>query len=167
MFDEQRKLLEEAIQSDPSDGDVLIAMHRFKQADEAFKKKTLTLIEAAIEHHRIEIELYENAYRISGDAERETAKRKLAGANNQFAWLASNTIGDYKEAVRCSLKSLELRPGSSSYLDTLGHCYYAAGNYAEAVKTQQQAINIDPSSQQMLRMLKVFQDALAKSQEKE
>ncbi|MFP6649508.1 MAG: tetratricopeptide repeat protein [Pirellulaceae bacterium] len=165
MFDEQRKLLEEAIETEPSDGDVLIAMYRFKQADEAFKKKTLTLVEAAIEHHRVEIELYKNAYRVSSDAERETAKRKLAGANNQFAWLASNTIGDYKDAVRCSLKSLELRPGSSSYLDTLGHCYYGTGNYAEAVKAQQQAVNLDPSSQQMLRMLKVFQDALAKSQE--
>ena len=163
MFDEQRKLLEQAIESDPSDGDVLIAMYRFTPAEDAFKKRVQTLIEAAIEHHRVEIELYKNAYRVSGDAEKETAKRKLAGANNQFAWLVANTIGDYKEAVRCSLESLRLRPGSSSYLDTLGHCYYATGNYAEAVKAQQQAVNDEPGSQQMRRMLKVFQDALARS----
>ena len=68
-------------------------------------------------------------------------RRKLAGANNQLAWLVSNTVGDYAEAVRCSVRSLELRPDSPGYLDTLGHCYYAVGNFAEAVQAQQQAVS--------------------------
>lgn len=164
MFGEQKKLLEEAIKSDPNDGDVLIAMYRFKQGDDAFKNRTGELIEASVEHHRVAIELYENTYHNSGDpTEQETAKRKLAGANNQLAWLVCNTVGDFKEALRCSLRSLELRPGSSSYLDTLGHCYYALGDYGKAVESQQQAVDGDPSSHQMLRMLKVFKDALAAS----
>ncbi|MFP6750640.1 MAG: tetratricopeptide repeat protein [Pirellulaceae bacterium] len=165
MLDEQKNLLEQAIESDPSDGDVLIAMYRFKNADEAYKKRTRTLIEATVEHHRVEIELYDNTFHNSGDpTEQETARRKLAGANNQLAWLVCNTVGDYKEALRSSLRSLELRPGSSSYLDTLGHCYYAVGDYEKAVESQQQAVDGEPSSQQMLRMLKVFKDALEASQ---
>ena len=163
MFDEQKELLQKAIEADPNDGDVLIAVYRFTKADEDFKKRSLDLIKASTEHYRVEIELYSNTYRVSGDpSERQTARRKLAGANNQLAWLVSNTVGDYAEAVRCSVRSLELRPDSPGYLDTLGHCYYAVGNFAEAVKAQQQAVDGDPGSRQMARMLKVFQDALAK-----
>ena len=52
----------------------------------------------------------------------------------------------------------------AGYLDTLGRCYYAVGDYANAVKFQSQAIELDPHSGQMNRQLVVFREALAKAE---
>ena len=87
-------------------------------------------------------------------------RRKLASANNQLAWLVANTRGDFDEAVRCSHRSLELRPGSAGYLDTLAHCYYAKRDYKNAVKHQLEAVQGEPHSAQMQRQLKLFQKSL-------
>ncbi len=62
--------------------------------------------------------------------------RELASAHNQLAWLVSNTEGDYDEALRGSQRSLELRPDTAGYLDTLGRCFYAKGDYKNAVLNQ-------------------------------
>ncbi len=85
---------------------------------------------------------------------------------NQFAWLISNTEGDFQEALAASKKSLELKPESPGHMDTLGRCYYAVGDYENAVKQQRRAIELDPHSQQMKRQLKIFEDALAKKEKK-
>ena len=61
------------------------------------------------------------------------------------------------------MKSLEIETEeSASYLDTLGHAYFAAKDFENAVKYQQQAVDKDPGSVGMRRQLKVFQDALNK-----
>lgn len=165
MFEEQKNLLELAIGAEAHDGDVLIAMHRFKTGDEEWKSRVSQLVKDATAHYQKQITVYDNTYRISGDtSEKETARRKLATAHNQLAWLVSNTEGDFQAAIRSSLKSLELRPDSPGYLDTLGHCYFAAGELEKAVETQQKAVAGDPSSETMRRMLKVFQQALKDSQ---
>ena len=84
-----------------------------------------------------------------------------ARAFNQYAWLVGNTTGDYQRAVEYSRKSLELRNWeSASYLDTLGHCYFGAKDYENAVKYQQQAVDMDPESLGMRRQLNVFRQAL-------
>jgi tetratricopeptide (TPR) repeat protein len=80
---------------------------------------------------------------------------------NQLAWLIGNTEGDYQEALRCSQKSLELRPNTAAYLDTLGRCYYAVGDLDNAIKTQTQAIKLEPHSGLMQRQLKFFEKAKA------
>ncbi|MCA9210287.1 MAG: tetratricopeptide repeat protein, partial [Planctomycetales bacterium] len=58
-------------------------------------------------------------------------------------------------------KSLELVPDTAGYLDTLGRCYYAKGDYANAVKYQTQAVRLDPHTQQIRRQLELFEKALA------
>ncbi len=83
---------------------------------------------------------------------------------NQLAWLVGNTEGDYQEALRCSQKSIELRPNVAGYLDTLGRCYFSVGDFSNAVKYQLQAIELDPHSGQMNRQLVVFREALAKAE---
>ena len=84
---------------------------------------------------------------------------------NQLAWLVSNTDGDYDEALRCSLKSLELLPNTAGYLDTLGRCYYVKGDLDNAVKTQAQAVRLEPYSGQIKRQLDFFKAAAADSQQ--
>jgi tetratricopeptide (TPR) repeat protein len=87
-------------------------------------------------------------------------------AYNQLAWLVSNTEGDQNEAVRCSLRSLELLPTAAGYMDTLGRCYYALGDYAKAVHHQSRAVRLEPHSAQMQRQLELFRQALAKESQK-
>jgi tetratricopeptide (TPR) repeat protein len=91
---------------------------------------------------------------------------------NQLAWLIANTEGDYEKAVRYSRRSLELLGAANDYLetaarrasflDTLGRCYYAVGDYEQAVKNQREAVQLIPHMQVMQRQLKLFEAALAK-----
>jgi Flp pilus assembly protein TadD len=84
--------------------------------------------------------------------------------HNQWAWLVANTEGDYAKAVEHSKRSLELAPDEPSYLDTLGRCYYAAGDLENAVKTQRRAVELAPHYQVMRRQLAQFERELAAKQ---
>lgn len=103
-------------------------MYRLQNADDAYRKKTLTLIRRSCEW-------------LEGNIQQSPDQPNWY---NHWAWLVSNTEGDYAKAVEFSQRSLELSPGSPSYLDTLGRCYYAAGELENAVKTQRQAVEGHP-----------------------
>ena len=105
----------------------------------------------------------------NGSAARVTRKAavRLASLYNQYAWLVGNTTGDYETALRYSHRSLELRPGTAGYLDTLGRCYYAKQDYVNAEKYQLQAVRRDPHSGAVQRQLELFQRTLQKQQDDE
>jgi len=163
-FSQQKILLEKALSLDPHDGDVLIAAFKYAQADEKWRQDTLVNIGAAAEYYAKEVDQLEKKIKTTLD---RTAKPQmeyeLARAYNQYAWVVGNTVGDFEQAIKFSRKSLDLRgwdlPG---YLDTLGHAYYGAGKFEEAVLWQSKAVELDPASQVMSRKLKVFQAALEK-----
>jgi tetratricopeptide (TPR) repeat protein len=142
--------LEQAIEADPTDADALIALHRLPKQDEARRAKTIKQIQEAVEAFR---------QQIIKEADQDPQER--AGAYNQLAWLVSNTEGNYQEALDCSLKSLELRPNTAAYLDTLGRCYFAVKDYANAIKHQRMAVERDPHSKQMRRQLALFEKTAA------
>ena len=48
------------------------------------------------------------------------------------------------------------------YLDTLGRAYYRKGDYENAVKYQRRAAKTMPHEGQIVRQLKLFEEALAK-----
>jgi tetratricopeptide (TPR) repeat protein len=79
--------------------------------------------------------------------------------------LVSNTEGDFQKAIRHSHRSIELNKhgesGAASFLDTLGRCYYAAGDYENAVKYEREAIAKVDYLQVMQRQLTLFEKALA------
>ncbi len=79
---------------------------------------------------------------------------------NEYAWLVSNTEGDYRKALEYSLKSLEMDPDSAKY-DTCGRCYFAVGDLENALLMQRRALKLDPHSPPMIRQLKEFEDAMA------
>src|SRR5690606_16470242 len=90
---------------------------------------------------------------------------------NQIAWLIANTEGDHEEAIRLSLKSVELARAAGEVprrvgglLDTLAHCYAAKKDFANAVKYQTEAAALDRRTQAIARQLQVFQQALAAQQ---
>jgi tetratricopeptide (TPR) repeat protein len=146
-----REELELAIRFDPADADVVIAMYRLPEADEKWREATRRRIANLARQFKQEID--ENP--------------SDPTPYNQWAWLISNTEGDFSQAVRYSHRSLELIPegagesAGASFLDTLGRCYYAAGDYENAVKYQRQAVEKVDYMQVMQRQLALFEKALA------
>jgi predicted Zn-dependent protease len=162
--EEAMKKLNEGFEADPYDVDLLIAMYRLQTEDAAFKEKTMTGLKAAIAHYKNDITKYEKLFGGNNRNIRMQLSSNLvwAMACNQYAWLVANTEGDYQDAIKQSHKSLELRPDSASFLDTLGRCYYAAGDLKNAVKYQREAVEIDPSTNHLKRQLEQFEAELAK-----
>ncbi len=145
---QQRQALEKGIQHNPTDADVLIAMYQLPGQDEAWKTQAFRKIEQACVIFRQNIEK-------SPDD---------ATYYNQLAWLIANTVGNYDEALKCSLKSLELDPHQAGYLDTLARCYFAKGDLTNAIKFQTQAVKLDPYTMQIKRQLDFFESQLPTSQ---
>lgn len=143
----QKELLDKGLAEDPTDADVLIALYQYSDKDPAERKKVVELIKKAGEQQRAIIE----------EAPDDPT------AYNQLAWLIANTEGDFDEAIRLSHKSIELKR-AGGYLDTLGHCYAAKGDFENAVRYQTEASKLDPHSQAIIRKLEVFRKALAEKQ---
>jgi tetratricopeptide (TPR) repeat protein len=141
----QQKHLEAAFRLDQQDPDVLIAMFHLKEADDIYREKVAGRVRRAIDQVEQMIE---------GNPDEPQWY-------NHYAWLVSNTEGDFEKAVRYSLKSLELCPKTPSYLDTLGRAYYAAGDLENAVKYQRQAVDMHPKVKVMRKQLEMFEQALA------
>jgi tetratricopeptide (TPR) repeat protein len=153
----ERKHLDLAIQSDPTDADALIAMYRVPECDDAWKQKAKKAIEETVEMYSKEIDDWQQRYDIADNEQIQAATgNELSQACNQYAWLVGNTIGDYDKAVRMSHKSLELRPATYSYLDTLGRAYFGKGDVANAVKYQGQAVKLSPYSGLIRRQYEFF-----------
>lgn len=143
----QLERLNRGIAEDPLDADVLIALYRHPDLDATARDKTRAMIRQAVIEFQRQIE----------------QAPEDAAAYNQLAWLVSNTEGDQSKALEASLKSLEIKPNTAGYLDTLGRCYYAQGDFANAVKYQTQAVELEAYSGQMQRQLELFKAALARS----
>jgi tetratricopeptide (TPR) repeat protein len=150
----ERDELELAIRFDPSDADVLIAMYRWQDADEKWREAVRRRIRDLAQSFQHDID----------------SNPSDPTGYNQWAWLVSNTEGDFQKAIRYSHRSLELIPpdageaAGAGFLDTLGRCYYAAGDYENAVKYQRQAIEKVDYMQVMHRQLALFEKALAEKQ---
>lgn len=85
-----------------------------------------------------------------------------ANGYNEYAWLVANTEGDFKKAIRYSTRSLEMAFDNPSYLDTLAHCRFAAGDRAAAVRIQSLAQRLEPHSRTILRNLERFRAAASR-----
>lgn len=135
--------LRQAIELEPGDADIVIAMYRFEDADAA-------LIE----------EVHERIAELCQRFEEDIADQPMEPSSfNQWAWLVGNTTGDFAKAVRYSERSLELIPDEAGFLDTLGRCHYAAGDFDAALKAQRRAIEQQPNMLVMQRQLAMIEAA--------
>ncbi|HZN35042.1 MAG TPA: hypothetical protein VFB80_14535 [Pirellulaceae bacterium] len=156
-YPKEREHLDLAITSDPTDADALIAMYRVPDADNPWKEKTRKAIEETSDMYAKGIDEWQQRYDAADNEQIQSAAgEQLAQECNQYAWLVGNTIGDYDKAVRMSHKSLELRPSTYSFADTLGRAYYGKGDVANAVKYQRLAVKLSPFSGQIRRQLDFF-----------
>ena len=142
-YDLEREVLEKAFQKSGDDPDILIAMFRVPGSSDDYKQQVRDRITKMSDSYLNEIE----------ESPEDPSKY------NQWAWLVSNTEGDFAKAVQHSLRSLELSPDEPSYLDTLGRCYFSAGDVENAIKAQQKAVELAPQYQIMRRQLAEFEKA--------
>ena len=154
QFEQEREQLEQALRHDSLNADILIAMHRVPQAPESWRKQTQQRIEQLTDRFRAAVLLAERSYQA---APTDDNRDQLALMLNQFAWLAANTGGDCQAALESSRKSLELIPDDPGYLDTLARCYFALGDYDQAIQQQRRAVELEPYSQQIRRQLEQFE----------
>ena len=138
-----------AIKFDETDADVLIAMYRVPEADDAWRADTRQRIAEA---------------QPASSSRRSTTIRTIRSPYNQWAWLISNTEGDFQKAVRYSHRSLELdarrigRPAFSTR--------WAAATTPPATTKTRSSTSARRSSrvrymQVMHRQLALFEKALA------
>jgi tetratricopeptide (TPR) repeat protein len=141
----RREALRLALETNPGDVDVLIACYQLpgQAADERAKIVELVKTTADKMHKLI------------------AANPDDSSPYNQYAWLVGNTEGDMDEALRCAKKAVELQPDTAGYIDTLAHVHFARGEYAEAVKQQSKAVELDPHSGLLRYKLEVFRKKLA------
>ncbi len=158
----QREELLKAVEADAEQADVLIAMYRVKDADAEWKSKTRELIRASAERLQREIIGLRREEEMNHVTDAQSTGRSLAGALNNYAWLISNTEGDFEEALRFSQQSLHASPGDAGLLDTLGRCYYSLGELDKAIKYQRWAVQRDPHEVQVRRQLELFEAAREK-----
>jgi tetratricopeptide (TPR) repeat protein len=147
----RREALDKALKAEPSDIDVLIACYRLPDQTPEFRGKIVEAIKKSAADTREEIAV---------DPENPASY-------NQLAWLVANTEGDLDEALRCSLKSIELlsqlpelKSSEGGFRDTLAHVYFARGEFAKAVAEQSRAAELDPHSGLIQRQLGLFRKKL-------
>jgi tetratricopeptide (TPR) repeat protein len=148
----------QALQHYPENPDILIAMKDTCQpgVNDQFYKTTLS--ERIAEYHE-SIATLEREVINSDRIMRKNKEYELAGECNQLAWLLANTNERPNEAVKLSLRSLEVIPGYGIYQDTLARCYFAAGEIDKAIATQELAVKNEPFQRSMLRQLEEFKAA--------
>lgn len=164
--DKQLEQLNLALKKDPTDADVLIALYRSSDQTNEQREETREKIREALDEFQEKIQPLREQIAKNPDALQ--IKEVLANAYNQFAWLAGNTLGEIDaqladQAIRYSHKSLDIRPDAAGYLDTLGRCYYAKGDYENAIRHQTEANRLAPHSGLIREQLETFQQAIEKS----
>ncbi len=158
----QRQYLDKSLQQDRKNIEALIGLYQMTGDEPAKRAELAKLVKEVLDDCRAKID--------DAAEEHPYYNRYVSNYNNQIAWLIANTEGDIDEAIRLSHKSIELARTAGEgkrvggLLDTLGHCYFAKKDYANAVKYQSEAAVLDPNTQAIGRQLKVFREALARQQ---
>lgn len=151
--DTAREALKLALTYSRDDADVLIAMHR-QSGDGNWREYVNQQIERASRGFLRDIAQLEESLR--RDPQNERVRLRLAVSCNQYAWLVSNTFGETANALRVSMRSLDLMPDNPAFLDTLARCYYAAGKLDRAIEYQRRAIRLDPHVPPMQTQLDAY-----------
>lgn len=154
-----RQSLRKAIQAGPSNPDFVIAMRRVATNAEfqAFYDQTFSEM---VDRFRRAVVFSEE--RLAGAQDREQRRQSesdLASNCNQLAWLLGKCQSNPDEAVRLSQRSLELSPDDPAYLDTLGRCYFSAGQIDKAIESQKRAVELSPHDRLMRAQLDEFEQA--------
>ena len=147
----------------PTNIDILIAMYRLK-SDKKWSDDIRRDLSTRVRAIESELRSTEMIYRQRG--QRADFASALSRVLNEYAWLVSNTEGDYQRALRESLRSLELTPDDAAKLDTAARCYLSLDQLENALEMQTRAIELMPHSPPMIRQLNEINQRIAQSNKK-
>ncbi|WP_146460509.1 tetratricopeptide repeat protein [Rubripirellula tenax] len=154
--DEGRDLLVLAFSLSESPVDILITMYR-TDGDDGWKALVQSKLVAEVRKADAELQ------RAIVQSQGKSNDPIVANLMNQYAWLVSNTEGDYRKALDFSLRSLEMDADYAKY-DTCARCYFAVKDYDNALLMQKRALKLMPHSPPLVRQLKQFEEARAKAE---
>ncbi len=158
-----KEKLQLAYRFDTDNIDILIRMYRLEDpSDVDWKPTVMKLIVQNRDKLTRDIAVIEARKSV---IPKEQYEDGLGELYNQYAWLVSNTEGDYERALKLSQRSLEYLDGDevtarAARLDTCARCFFALDRIPEAIATQRRAIELEPHSPPMLRQLAEFEAAL-------
>tara|TARA_R110002049_G_scaffold27321_2_gene94188 strand:- start:368421 stop:370643 length:2223 start_codon:yes stop_codon:yes gene_type:complete len=153
---EAQPLLQSALDMNPNNVDILIAMYRL-DGDKEWNESVRATLRQQIMEIESNVRMTEAQSKQMGPI--MVPPSGVAHAYNQYSWLVANTEGDYQKALQYSLKSINLVPDDSALLDTCARCYFAVGDIDNAVATQRHAVKLMPHSPPMVRQLEEFEAA--------
>ena len=163
FLEKARQRMMAAYIANPRDIDVLIKMYR-TQGDKSWRSAVKSQLRAAEGLRLSTIKNYKDALTRGGlNPQKVQYEEALAEALNNYAWLICNTEGDFEQALKYSLESLEIREDSAK-LDTCGRCYFALGDLDNAIRVQKKALALEPHSPPLKRQLREFEQAKMKAE---
>ena len=78
---------------------------------------------------------------------------------NELAWMCSLVNRDIDLAMKLSKESVEMRPHSAAYIDTLANVYFAKGDRGKAIALSERAVGLMPFDEELLGQLEKFKNA--------
>jgi tetratricopeptide (TPR) repeat protein len=159
-FDAAKASFREAYKLQAENVDALIELYEM-DGDEAYKKEVKAMLDDAIEKLLKDCKDHEAKMRSATSDVLITAKYDLANAMNTYAWVLCNVNRDLDTALQMSLESNRLKEQSPEYTDTLARCYYAKGDFENAVYWQERCVSLSPGHRQLLLTLLEYRQAIA------
>ncbi len=155
-------LFKNAYELDPKNIDILISMYHVSGGED-WKKTVGEMLERQTRLCQIEVQQDDASSRQIGRI--PSTEIQLSRSLNAYAWLVSNTEGDYARALQYSLRSLEIAPDDWQLIDTCARCYFATGDIENAVRLQRRAVRMMSHFPPLLRQLAEFEEALNSKRE--
>ena len=149
-----RKKMLAAFLANQNNIDVLIRMYR-TDGDDEWRALVGRLLDQAKRTSEARLKSMESLLKRARNAVND---ENFAELLNNHAWLICNTEGDLNLALKRSLRSLELVEDSAK-LDTCARCYFAIGDFDNAIRMQKRALALDPYSPPLKRQLAEFEAA--------
>lgn len=154
-IDEAKSAFRAGLAEDYIDVDLLIAAFELK-SDREWAAEVSEQIVTQQTILRRKIEAAEKEWRAGGNRDIATTSRELSNRCNEYAWLVSQTEGDFEDALRKANLACELDEANAAYLDTKAATLWRLGRRDEAVAIQREAVAIEPESRSMQRTLEKY-----------
>jgi tetratricopeptide (TPR) repeat protein len=146
----------------PENVDALIGLYKINLDQEKAKRRKMKHAQIT-DLLRIQARELEEASRHANSLQYAEIVNDLVLALNSFAWIVANTEGSVEEAIVFSRQAIFLQPNDAALHDTLAHCYFADGRWADAVEQQRKAVALKPNSPTMQKALKRFEEKLSQN----